>query len=77
VSSSSSSDPDNIQITIWAGDLFQGLNGSSVRPGVTVDAPITRQVNKEDSRHYVKVGQALGYCTLITSFVGLLILTRM
>ena len=40
--SSSSSDPDNVVITFWAGDLFQAENGKTVRPGLTITAPVTR-----------------------------------
>lgn len=40
--SSGSSDPDNVVITFWAGDLFQAENGKQVRPGLTITAPVTR-----------------------------------
>ena len=43
--SSSSSDPDNVQITIWAGDLFASQSGKTVRPGLTITSPVVRQVN--------------------------------
>ena len=40
--SASSSDPDNVQITFWAGDLFKAQNGQTMRPGLTITAPVIR-----------------------------------
>ena len=40
--SASSSDPDNVQITFWAGDLFQAEDGQTMRPGMTISAPVIR-----------------------------------
>ena len=40
--SSSSTDPDSVQISFWAGDLFQSQDGSSMRPGLTINAPVIR-----------------------------------
>jgi len=40
--SASSSDPDNVQITFWAGDLFQTEDGGLRRPGMTISAPVIR-----------------------------------
>ena len=40
--SATSSDPDNIQLTFWAGDLFTAQNGKTMRPGLTITAPVVR-----------------------------------
>lgn len=50
--SSGSTDPDSVQITFWAGDLFQSDKGSPMRPGLTITAPVIRQVDKEDGEQY-------------------------
>ena len=50
--STGSSDPDSVQITFWAGDLFQAENGKQVRPGMTITAPVTRQVSVDDAVKY-------------------------
>lgn len=70
--SSSSSDPDNVEITFWAGDLFQAENGKTVRPGLTITAPVTRQVAKDDAKYYRDTGRYAGYCILGTMLLGLL-----
>ena len=75
--SSGSTDPDNVQITFWAGDLFQAENGSSMRPGLTIKAPVIRQVDKEDGEQYRQVGRALGYTSISVLIFGFMVLNRM
>ena len=59
-------------ITFWAGDLFQAENGKTVRPGLTITAPVTRQVAVEDFKSYRDTGRFTGYITLGVFVVGLL-----
>ena len=75
--SATSSEPDNVQITFWAGDLFQAENGNVVRPGLTISAPVVRQVNKDDYEHYRKVGHGLGYSALVVLILGFILSNRM
>ena len=70
--SSSSSDPDNVVITFWAGDLFEAENGKSVRPGLTITAPVTRQVATDDAKYYRGTGRYTGYCILGVLIIGLI-----
>ena len=70
--SSGSSEPDNVVITFWAGDLFQAENGKQVRPGLTITAPVTRQVSVEDAIKYREYGRIASYsclCFLILGFI--------
>ena len=75
--SSSSNDPDNVQITFWAGDLFETVDGSTMRPWITIKAPVIRQVDRDDGIHYIKVGKALGYTSILVLIIGFLISDRM
>jgi len=43
-----------------------------VRPGLTITAPVTRQINIDDARHYRSIGRYAGYGILATMFLGLL-----
>ena len=75
--SATSSDPDEVQVTIWAGDLFQGKNGKAMRPGLTITAPVVRQVNKDDYTWYKNLGLCLGYGSLVILTIGFFISNRM
>ena len=70
--SSSSSDPDNVVITFWAGDLFQAANGKSVRAGLTITAPVTRQVSVDNAKYYRDTGRYTGYAILGGLILGFL-----
>ena len=70
--SSSSSDPDNVVITFWAGDLFQAENGKTVRPGLTITAPVTRQIAIDDYDYYKNTGRYAGVAILGIMFLSLL-----
>ena len=59
-------------ITFWAGDLFQAENGKSVRPGLTISAPVTRQISKTDANDYRDIGKYAGYGILGTMILGFL-----
>ena len=39
---SSNTDPDEIEVTFWADDLFKAKNGKTVRRGLKIKAPIIR-----------------------------------
>ena len=70
-------DPDNVMITFWAGDLFEAENGKSVRPGLTIRAPVLRQVKPDDKDLYKDIGRYSGYSFLLMLLVGYLVAWRM
>ena len=47
-----------------------------MRPGLTITAPVVRQVNKEDGKLYKKIGQALGYGALTVFILGFILSNR-
>ena len=69
--SSIPTDPDIIKITFWADDLFKAENGKTIRRGLTLQAPIIRQVNSDDSKNFKMYGEILGYLTLALLAIGL------
>lgn len=75
--SATSSDPDNIQLTFWAGDLFTAQNGKTMRPGFTITAPVVRQVNKEDANIYRRLGHILGHSAMVIFIIGFFIANRL
>lgn len=62
--SATSTDPDSVVITFWADDLFKAENGQTLPRGLTISAPIYRQVSTEVGKDYRKFGQIVGYITL-------------
>ena len=62
--SASSTDPDNIVVTFWANDLFQAKDGRSVARGLTISAPIYRQVSSDTGKDFKRMGQIAGYVSL-------------
>lgn len=50
-------DSDDLVITFWAGDLFQAESGKTVRPGLTIRTPVTRQVSTDDKNKYSELGR--------------------
>lgn len=69
--SSANSDDDNVIITFWAGDLFEAENGKSVRPGLTISAPVTRQISVDDADFYRNIGRYAGFGILGFILLGL------
>ena len=70
--SSSSSEPDNLVITFWAGDIFQAKNGKLMNAGFTITAPVTRQVSIDDANFYRNCGKFAGYGALGFMILGFL-----
>ena len=69
--------PDNVMITFWAGDLFEAENGKNVRPGLTIRAPVIRQVKPDDTDLYKDIGRYSGIALLGMMLLGFLVAWRM
>ena len=69
--------PDNVMITFWAGDLFEAENGKNVRPGLTIRAPVIRQVKPDDTDLYKDIGKYSGIAVLGIMLLGFLVAWRM
>ena len=48
-----------------------------MRPGLTITAPVVRQVDKDDYAWYKNLGLCLGYGSLVVLTIGFIISNRM